>query len=85
MEHIDTKVILSMNVCSLQNEDLAQVRISSEGCKVEGCKAITMVLLIDPVSELLRIMELSLCQPEQCFGALISISKSAFVQERPSI
>ena len=85
MEHIDTKIILCVNICSLHNEELAHVRTSSEGSKVERCEAITMVLLIYPFCELLRIIELSLCQPEQCFGVFITISKSAFVQECPSI
>ena len=85
MEHIDTKIILSMDICSFQNQELAHIRIPSEGGEVEGCETIAVVLLIDPVCELLRIIELILCQPEQCFGTLGTIRKSTLVQESPSI
>lgn len=85
VKHIDTKIVFRMNICSLQNEELAHIRVTSEGGKMQGCEAITMVLLIYPVCELLRIIELGFCQAEKCFSAFTAISKSAFVQQSPSI
>ena len=49
MKHIDTKIVFRMDICPLQNEELAHIRVSSEGGKVEGSEAIAMVLLINPV------------------------------------
>ena len=48
MEHINAKVVLSVDVCSIRDKKLTSIRISFERSKMKGCKAVTMVFLIDP-------------------------------------
>ena len=48
VEHINAKVVLCMNICTMLDKNLTCIGISFERSKVEGRETITMVLLVDP-------------------------------------
>ena len=53
MEHIDAKVVFSVNVCTMLNKNLTGIGVSLERSKVEGRETITMVLLVDPSRDII--------------------------------
>ena len=48
MEHIDAKVVFSVNVCTILDENLTGIGVALEGSEVEGCEAIAVILLVYP-------------------------------------
>ena len=48
VEHINAKVVLCVDVCTVLDKNLTCIGIALERSEVEGCETITMILLIDP-------------------------------------
>ena len=48
VEHIDAKVVLCVDVCTMLDKNLTGIGVTLERSKVKGCETITMVLLVDP-------------------------------------
>lgn len=53
MHHVDTKVILGVNISAVIDEQLAHLRIPLERSEVERREAITMIFHIEPSGKLL--------------------------------
>lgn len=81
MKHVDTIVVLSMDVSAMRDKQLSTIRVSFERCKVEGREAIAAIFLIDPCCQLLWCQFDVLGDCKQCFQALVAIIESALVQQ----
>ena len=53
MQHIDTKVILSIDIGAIVNEEFTGVRVALEGGEMERDETISAIFYIDPVSYLI--------------------------------
>ena len=48
VDHIDAKVVLCVDVCTMLDKNFTRIRVTLERSEVKGCEAITVVLLVDP-------------------------------------
>jgi hypothetical protein len=53
MHHIDSKVVLLLNIRSIFDKQLNQINIASERCKMQGGKPVIIGLVVDPLVDLL--------------------------------
>ncbi len=81
MQHIDTKVVLSVDVCSMINQKLTNVWVALERGEMQSCKAIPVVLLVDPRGDLLLQEVLRVRIVQQHLHTLRAVIKGALVNE----
>jgi hypothetical protein len=53
VHHIDTEIVLLLNIGSIFNEELDQIDIASKRCKMQSSKAIIICFMVDPLVNLL--------------------------------
>ena len=78
MQHVDSKVVLSVYVCTIIDQKLAGVWITFEGCEMESNETITIVLGVDPGGHL-RMICLFFGQIQQSFQTFDAVVECAFV------
>ena len=69
MEHIDAEIVFGVDICTMLDKDLTGIWVALERSKVEGSKAIAVVLLVDPVCDVM-FSHTRLYQIEECFKTL---------------
>ena len=79
MQHVDTKVILSIDISAIVNEEFTGIRVTLEGGEMERDETISAIFDIDPVSYfIMTICLFSLIQ--ECLEAFDAIVEGTLVQ-----
>ena len=80
MQHVDTKVILSIDISAIVNEEFTGIRVTLEGGEMERDETISAIFDIDPVSYfIMTICLFSLIQ--ECLEAFDAIVEGTLVQQ----
>ena len=53
MQHVDPVIVLRVDIGAQADQELASIGVALEGGEVQGCEAVAVVLLVDPLSHLL--------------------------------
>ena len=80
MEHVDSEVVLGVDICPRVDQKLTDIWIPLEGGEVEGAEAVTAVFRIDPGCHLLR-GQLGAGVVQKGLDALDAVVEGALVKE----
>jgi len=53
MHHIDSEVVLLLNIRSIFDKQLNQINIASKRCEMQGSETVIVGLVVDPLVDLL--------------------------------
>ena len=53
MHHVDSEVVLLLNIRSIFDKQLNQINIASERCEMQGSETVIVGLVVDPLVDLL--------------------------------
>ena len=79
MQHVNPKIVLSINVSAKVDQELTSVWITLEGRKMQRSEPVTIVLLIDPFSYLLLCRELGFSKFQECLKTHKAVAEGALV------
>ena len=81
MKHVDSKIILGVNVCTMVDQQFTHIWIALKRGEVQRCKAITVVLHINPLCNLLLQQVLLYGMVKQHLYALRSVIECTLMNE----